>query len=158
MRWSLRMQDSGEVLFFNNGNSLESAATLEIGAWNHVAAVFDGTGAESVAKVYVNGEPSGELVGFTLNPGADTTVRIGHSDAAINQTWLGALDDIRVYNYAVDVLQIAGQYYSVTGDTPCIYPIDASYDVNQDCVVDLLDLASFGAGWLTTGLYPDCCP
>ncbi|MBN2128155.1 MAG: hypothetical protein JW741_01615 [Sedimentisphaerales bacterium] len=158
MRWTFRMNNTREVIFFDNGNNVSSEAQLEVGAWNHVAAIFDGTGAQGVARVYVNGVLAGENTSFELNPGVDTTVRIGHSDAAISRTWPGALDDLRVYNYVLDELAIADQYYTVSGEKPCLYPIDAAYDHNGDCKVDLVDFESFAANWLLCGLYPTCVP
>ena len=155
MRWQLRIDSGGEIDFFNDGSIVSSDSVVAAGEWTFVAAVYDGTGDSNTAWIYINGEQDGRN-GWSPNPGVAATMRIGHADANIGQALVGALDDIKVYNYALDELEIAEAYYNVTGESPCVYPIDEMFDTNGDCKVDLVDFATWTGQWLTCGRYPSC--
>ena len=80
-----------------------------------------------------------------------------NSRGTINSFFMSGsmLDDLKVYNYALSPEDIAAEFNAVTGNTLCIVTsFDGDYfDVNGDCVVDMLDFADFAAAWLATGLY-----
>ncbi len=65
------------------------------------------------------------------------------------------LDDLKIFNYALEPEEIAAEFNAVTGNTMCIALTFAGdyYDTNGDCVVDLADFADFAEAWLATGLY-----
>lgn len=69
------------------------------------------------------------------------------------QEYDGILDDIRLYNYALDATEAATLYSDVRGgfcvDKPAL-------DYNDDCIVDLADFAVFAQSWMECGIFPDC--
>lgn len=65
----------------------------------------------------------------------------------------GAMDDLRVYNYALSAAEAAQLYVDFVHGT-MICPEAPAYDFNGDCRVDLADLAEFTAGWIECNLIP----
>ncbi|MCK4999532.1 MAG: LamG domain-containing protein [Anaerohalosphaera sp.] len=65
----------------------------------------------------------------------------------------GALDDYRVYNYALNAFEAAQLYVDFNPEASfCVEkPV---YDFNDDCKVDLLDIAEFAISWLECSLIP----
>ena len=72
------------------------------GTWHHVAATYDG----NTKRIYLDGVEigSGKAVG-ALNVGA-ANFRIGSTNGA--EYFLGVIDDVRVYDEALDQTAIAG--------------------------------------------------
>ncbi len=71
----------------------------------------------------------------------------------VENFYVGAMDDYRVYNYSLDPYEVAELYTSLAGGEICVqYPI---YDFNQDCKVDRIDLAIFAEHWLECNLVPE---
>ncbi len=74
------------------------------GTWMHVAATFDGT----VTKLYINGVQEG---GTLQGPNSILSNNVGlglGSDHNGNDKFIGTLDDVRVYNRALDATEIIG--------------------------------------------------
>lgn len=65
----------------------------------------------------------------------------------------GAVDDLKIYNYAVAPEEMAQLYYDTTGKKACFYG-NPEMDFSGNCIVDIADLAIFAADWLTNGFYP----
>jgi len=64
-----------------------------------------------------------------------------------------AIDDIRVYNYALTDDEIADIYNNVTGGSLCVHQSDlGQFDTDGDCEITIVDFAAFAAKWLDTGL------
>ncbi|MBN2137438.1 MAG: right-handed parallel beta-helix repeat-containing protein [Sedimentisphaerales bacterium] len=77
--------------------------------WNQVCGTYDGAD----LRLYINGveDPVGavpELGGITTN---DRDVLIGENVQANERYWDGAIDDVRIYNYALSPAQVADLYY-----------------------------------------------
>jgi len=118
--------------------------------WHQLAAVLDP--AAGKIRVYVDGVLGKES---TVNPanfnkpnlaplifGAESTDgTIGASTAAI--------DDLKIYNYALDGGQIAQQYVDLMGGFICVGGNPAS-DLSGDCQVNLEDLGILAADWLNS--------
>lgn len=84
---------------------------------------------------------------------------VGGRGADLGQFFKGSIDDLRIYNYALDPVEIAYLYRDVTGETVCVNPGDPvllAYDLNGDCAVDMGDLAAFASNWLACQRIPDC--
>ncbi len=119
--------------------------------WRFICVVYDGT----MGRIYIDGQ----LVSTQPWQPADTpelTVEIGHSSQA--EFFDGALDDIRIYNYALTDLQVSSLF---SGDQDCVLPYASEFDVSgplgvPDCIVNICDLAVFMHSWLSCGLYPEC--
>lgn len=120
------------------------------GQWQHIVGTFDG----EVARMYVNGELQAENAGWGFGSGTDAPIYIGAGEDQ-NGIWYanGAMDDVRIYNYALDQSQVAQLYYDATGEVPCINPPAAHLDMNNDCVIDTQDLAELMLDWLESGRY-----
>jgi hypothetical protein len=70
---------------------------------------------------------------------------------------IGVVDDVRIYDYALDPYTIATIYTGVTSETVCVEEPQA--DFNGDCKTDFKDFADFASAWLDCNLYPaTACP
>lgn len=137
-------------------NTPSSDPLLTEDQWHHVAFTFEGTRircfVDGVARYYINADPLTDFADWQYSMAlAARNVR-----GAIGERYPGQLDDLRIYNYAMDVEGIGQLYYDVTGEAPCVYGSPA-FDTTgpegvRDCVVDLYDFADFAADWLTSGL------
>ncbi|HEV7517496.1 MAG TPA: LamG domain-containing protein [Thermoanaerobaculia bacterium] len=92
--------------------TFRDAGRIPPGQWTHIAVTFDGT----TRKHYINGE----LVGSWVEPGPLTAtadpVRIG-SDVAHMHTPAGAIDEVRLWNYARTEAQLRASLNGLTGPT-----------------------------------------
>ncbi|MCE5187283.1 MAG: immunoglobulin domain-containing protein [Planctomycetaceae bacterium] len=80
---------------------------------------------------------------------------------SLHQFYNGVIDDLRFYNYYMDEVEAAYLYHDATGQTEkvCINdadPIVAAYDFNDNCKIDLGDLAELAAVWLHCKQVPAC--
>lgn len=117
------------------------------GQWQHICTVFDGT----AGKLYVDGLLQDQ--GPWLTP-AETDANINIGAGADGQNpFNGAIDDMRLYNYALTDTDVADLYYELSGQSVClpayIGPFDLTGpDSQPDCIVDLYDLAAFTGQWM----------
>ena len=117
--FSLSQASAGQNVFLRLNNAangrINSAYVYPTnGAWFHAAATYDG----STLKMYVNGAPSGTPVSYTGGIGAATSaLTIG---GVSTRYFTGSLDDVRIYNRALDATQISQLYANTSpfdGDT-----------------------------------------
>ncbi len=66
----------------------------------------------------------------------------------------GVMDDVRVYNYALSAIEVGQMYTAMAGGDVCVVP--PTYDLTNDCKVNLDDLARLAGEWLECGLVPTC--
>lgn len=87
----------------NDYGSLFGAKEISPGQWRHVAGVYDG----AKMCLYVDGvlDASQEASG-TINTN-DTLVQIGANTDMGDRFWNGSIDDVRLYNCALDGAEIA---------------------------------------------------
>ncbi|MEN6309476.1 MAG: GDSL-type esterase/lipase family protein [Anaerohalosphaeraceae bacterium] len=136
------------------------------GNWHMLAATWQ---AGDEANLYLDGqlvgtertntpavyEPwqHGVLVGSSRGP--------GDSRHLLSGPLTGAVDNLRIYNYRLDVDSnevFAQEYYDNTGVLPCMEIHFSGNEFNVDntgssyCKVDLSDIAEFATAWLTSGL------
>ena len=92
----------------NGGSALISTTAIEDGTWYHIAFTFDGQGrtGEKV-KLYINGvlEDSGDHPDSSVG-GGGSPVWIGELDAARGFAWDGIMDEIGIWNVALNADQI----------------------------------------------------
>ncbi len=83
-----------------------STIPMTLNRWNMIACTYDGTN----VKAYVNNNSPVQTTGagVAANP-ANQSIRIG-SSIGNNQTFLGAIDDVRFYNAALSQTQILQLY------------------------------------------------
>ena len=142
-------------------------AVSEDELWAHVAATFDG----QTAVLYVNGvevardEDFALGTGFAANFGIATgnmnDEYVGDPGDLPSLPWAtgllnGALDEIRIHNYALDRYQVAQIVANDSGQPVC--PEYHPYDTDRNCVVDLSDLAALLSEWAGCDIVPDCIP
>jgi hypothetical protein len=115
--------------------------------WHHFAGTYDGT----TIIWYADGKYLGaeKRVLNTVD-----NVQMGKHDYADNY-FPGAIDDARIYNYALDPVDVALLYYNATGNPVCAGP-KMTGDLNGDCKVTLYDFAIFANAWTECNIYPDC--
>jgi len=88
------------------GGSTISTTTAQVGTWYHLAGVYDKT-AQKV-NIYINGLLEGTPGSFNLDIPINTSnMNIGRSALCGGGYAKGVFDDVRIYNYARSVSQIA---------------------------------------------------
>ena len=71
----------------------------------------------------------------------------------------GSIDSLRVYNYVISADEIATEYETLSGNTPCANHDFTNSELNFDntsssyCKVDLGDFAELAEKWLMDGWY-----
>ncbi len=174
--FAFSMTSASEVRINVRGENADNTGAIDIGTqlgkpstdfnminedqWHFAVATWLAGGRIEVYVdgVYVVGANAGLPVNY-----ADwmRAVTLGASRTAADRNVLGtfyggAMDDFRVYNYFMDKYEVAELYYEATGQSVCIDPYESALDLNQDCVVNLGDLAHLASSWLSCGLYPYC--
>ena len=89
---------------------------------------------------------------FSLGSKTDARLVIGASEANGGNPFNGALDDVRIYNYALDALEIAHLYTDGADVTLCMG--NPAHDLDGNCRVGLNDVALFAAEWMKCNLAP----
>jgi len=116
--------------------------------FRHIVCTYDGVD----KKVYVDGTLKHSLIDINepMPNSSDLSVG-GTSGAGDTQLYTGSVDDVRLYNYALEATHVV---YLYTGEPVCDRP---DYDVTGDCKVTLEDLSAVAGEWLEDGLstYPE---
>ncbi len=119
------------------------------GEWHFLTATYDGT----TVIWYADGEYVGQ---DNEALSTEDIVHLGkraHSD----NLWRGWVDDARVYDYALDWLEVAVLYTDVMPDADiCIG--NNPLDLDGDCRIGVSDLALFAAEYLECNIFPYCKP
>jgi len=94
--YSLYTQNAGTLHFSTAGTGTDSVATVPLNEWAHVAAMV----AAGEHRYYINGELTATSGSGIVLPGtADTaTVVIGRTNEGANRSFLGRIDDARIYD------------------------------------------------------------
>jgi hypothetical protein len=96
---------------------------------------------------------------MTINPidFKPTLNYIGKSQFAVDPYFNGRIDDLKIYNYARTVEEVAQDYLAVRGEWICDQSLPAlTYDFDGNCRVDLSDFAIFASEWLQSNrIYPE---
>jgi hypothetical protein len=123
-----------------------------------------------ILHIYVDGvlrntnNNSSSMDTMWLSPDA---VVIGAENETGRGNFHGKVDDVRIYNYALDAMDIALLYTDLNpGVDVCINQDDAwrYFDVVGEpgesswCKVDIEDFAELAAGWSSCSLFPTCLP
>ncbi len=90
-------------------STISSASTATAGTWTHLAMVWDAWTRQM--RLYVNGTLEGTttLAADAVPHGSASSFSFGRTkrDGAYTQFWSGAIDEVRVYNYAVPAEALA---------------------------------------------------
>ena len=147
MMWQLELNiDTGAMAFAREGSYPPGVGTLPVGEWAFVAVTFDGTN----ATIYRDGL-SVASGAFSLGNKPDARLVVGASEASGGNPFNGALDDVRIYNYALDALEVAHLF---TKDEGTVCMGNPAHDLDGNCRVGLNDVALFAAEWLKCNLVP----
>ena len=146
-----------------NDDGTASNRTVYDGDWHFAVGTYDG----AVKKVYIDGilsrtynsddgslvkeyDPASGLINSTPSPVA-LAGRV-KGDAINGLTFEdvtpGILDEVEIYNYALDAVAIAQIYADMTGTTVCPDSVALAYDLDGDCVVNINDIAKLASEWL----------
>jgi hypothetical protein len=156
LRFSVNTGDGSISCFLRQNGSISRSINIHNlpiadGQWHHVVVTNDG----SRLVAYFDGLAQGNTAFNLTNFAAwEFPLYIGaiNSRGIDDQHFRGTMDDLRIYNYALSLEDVIQTYYEVTGQKVCIEK--PSMDMNNDCVVDMTDLALLAASWLESGLRP----
>ncbi|HOL88416.1 MAG TPA: immunoglobulin domain-containing protein [Anaerohalosphaeraceae bacterium] len=146
-----------------NDEGTPTNRTVYDGQWHYVVGTFDG----AVKKVYIDGvlsrvhsaddgsiiqefdavsgriNPTGSPVSLAGRVRGDTVGGLIIEGFSVTA---GILDEVEIYNYALDAAEIAQKYADITRTSVCPAPLQ--HDLNGDCRIDLDDLALLASKWL----------
>ena len=133
----------------------ETSVSYPMDTWVMATVVYDGTDVTVYQDAY--------LIATKTLPLAtvDSPGLIGRADGVVaygSPNGTGAVDDVRVYDYALTESEVLKLYL---GDREyiCTDTDRPAMDFTDDCVVDLADFAVFALEWLDCGRYPpSTCP
>jgi hypothetical protein len=147
-----------------NDDGSVSNRTVYDGNWHYVVATFDGT----EKKVYIDGVVSRVYNGDDGSIARDSDAVSGLIDPTPSPVALGGqvtgdpinglvfdgasvsacvLDEVEIYNYALDAAAIAQIYADLKGEGVC--PTPQAYDLDGDCIVNLEDFKLLASEWLS---------
>jgi hypothetical protein len=139
-KWTFRIQTSngipGTIRVEANGGFFVGNTVITDGKWHHVAVTWENDGTPDIldSRLYVDGALDAEFGNFTTPPSASQSVAINTASSAdvrigddfqANHNWFGGIDDVRIYNEALDARAID----SLANGTPVITSFDASAEV-----------------------------
>ncbi len=148
----------------NSGKKIDDGIGADNENWHLVTGTYDG---EGNGKIYVDGLLAAEATSGGTPQISDVALIFGAERADGSVPYVGRLDDVRVYSYAISAQQAADLYTTFNpGVWLCLNrpefdisgPEDADEDGNgdPDCVVDIHDLLKVVDTWLECGIYPTC--
>lgn len=161
-KWIVKLNSDGTIRAEVNGGYVYGTTVLNDDQWHHIAVVFKKAANANVADIllYVDGQPEaiGAIDHGPIDTDAYADVYIGTFTQLSSPTYYsGLIDDLIIYDYALDKFEIADLYLlGVPGAKLCIDDsFDGTYDYNDDCTIDLADLARFSDNWLVTNGFND---
>ena len=112
------------------------------GQWQHIGMVFDG----ATCTLYIDGLRRAEGP-FALPTDMTSLLEIGSTDSG-SESFNGDIDDLRIYNYAMNDTEVAELRYAFAGLQSCIFAYGDSCDWTgpegvPDCRVDVYDVVDF---------------
>ena len=124
--------------------------------WHYVAVTYDG----SEMKIYVDGAwrtTSTNTLSNFVDWQLPFAVLAVNSRGSFNERFTGQVDDLKIYNYAFTSAEIAQEYLGVEGGWICDTELpELVYDFDDNCQVDLGDLALLATTWLDSNrVYDD---
>ncbi len=141
-RWKISLPNHGKLVWTTNNSSgisdMDAGGGNELptGTWKHVVFVHDGT----KDRIYFNGVQVAEKnVSGTLNS-TTKPLGIGYNPIDVGNYFKGSLDDILLFNIALDATQVA-TLYALQGTVPTVpQGLVASYPFSNNT----LDASDFG--------------
>lgn len=136
-------------------SQVEAQNALSLDVWQFLVVTMDGSGSVSL---YKNGMQLATGTVSVPNVVIRTSNFIGESNWQADALFEGAMDEVKIYNYAMTADEIAEIYYQSEGEFCQEYPPwDLSGPEGEpDCVVNIYDLAGLAGTFLECGLFPEC--
>ncbi len=123
------------------------------GQWHLNTVTYDPATKDAIW--YIDGRAYHTFAGVNFSA-FDTEFYVGDVRGR-SQPFAGSVDDLRLYDYPLTPKQVANLYITVMGGSICVQR--PAMDFNNDCVVDVNDLAELVDNWLACGWYPSSvCP
>jgi len=114
---------------------------FEVGKWKHLVFTYDG----QLLTIYADGaELMNSSSKYPSGMGAITgsgNINVGYVPGRADSEWIGAVDDLKIYKYAMTAFQVEDLYTEICVDPP-------AYDYTGDCKVNLDDFAAIAGEWL----------
>ncbi|MCD6393681.1 MAG: LamG domain-containing protein, partial [Planctomycetes bacterium] len=150
--WVLQNPDNPQFTIQRmTDETVAGSDSLTDGQWHMVTGRFDGTS----IRLYVDAtlvDVSEDNVETLLVPGDALVIGANNPDGG--GSFDGMIDDVRIWNYAIDPIEIAQLYTTLTGESACTEV--PPYDLDGNCVVDLNDIALFVGQWpVSNWVHPD---
>ena len=155
-RWYVALlPDANEVRFdtYNSGSASGFSLTPD-GAWQLICVTLNG----NQVTYYVTDKQSfsaANMASAELTLAADTLdspISIGAGNKNGSYSFNGAIDDVRIYNYAMTMEDVAELWYETSQQGICLNPPVG--DLNGDCRVDSADADILQAQMGQCGLIP----
>ncbi len=126
--------------------------------WHLVVSEYDAVVGR--VRIYVDGLLENESPELTSTIETNTfPVIIGAETSGGFSPFTGLVDDVRIWNYPVDPVDVALLYTDFNpGEEVCVDNVGLAYDLDGNCTVDLGDVAVFAATWANCRSVPDCLP
>jgi hypothetical protein len=141
------VRDSNEDIYYVNTDE-----ELTPGEWHHIAGSYDG----SSLNCYVNGrrEDTDEIGVPTLLQDTNDLVIGNMADA--DRAYIGKVDDVQFYDYALSDAQVAHIGTEGTGDIPITSEANL-YDLEPvgQKAVNIRDFGEIAASWLQQKFWPE---
>ena len=135
--------------YFGLGNgswhNVQFSATFVPGQWIHLAATYDG---QSI-RLFTDGNPAGSLVYSATNTYGTRSVEIGRNTYSQNEYFMGALDDLRIYQRALSLSEIQDLARERPGWPFNLTAVQSSSSLSQGLVLAWQSWV----GWLYAGMY-----
>ncbi|MGE4286751.1 MAG: LamG-like jellyroll fold domain-containing protein [Phycisphaerae bacterium] len=152
--WYWEIRPAGFIAFGNDTGDVALDFNPYMNQWTLVTV----TASDEGFKLYINGALAVSNANRTPTPN-DAFMIIGANNSnsgVFAGPFNGAMDDMRIYNYALSDGEVAMLYYDVLNTPVCIDPngIAMRFDTNDNCVVDIADFVVFAADWLNDNLCP----
>ena len=114
--------------------TVTSPATYNDGKWHYAVATYDGS---STVRLYIDGNSVATKTtsGALPDKAGTQPLRVGANSLSLNGFFVGAVDEVRVWNRQVSSTQVSSQYNSGTFDTTgqvAYLPFDSSTTVSMN--------------------------
>ncbi|MBE0537951.1 MAG: immunoglobulin domain-containing protein [Phycisphaerae bacterium] len=139
------------------GDLQSTDITVNDGQWHHIAGTYDAV--KGLGRVYVDGQLN-ITSAVNMNVADINNEPLFFGAETVSGEWsayVGLLDDVQIWNYALDAYEVATVYTAIRTDETVCVEIDPM-DFDGNCRVDLSDFAAFAAAWLDCNRIPvDAC-